>query len=783
MALITMPRSLPARLVVFVGAAVLFGMLLSGGIALMNVAELSRDATREIESGLTRASQEYLSNYIETTAGKVDLLIDQVHSEVATLAGAMQSLIDNQAAGEAIGGAIADDAKFNAALGYDATGEWAQSGPGASVLSIWGYLLDADKRPRADVAKLARDTAIFDLVSANLMASGAAKLQVYYVGPKSMPIMRTTPWSAQAQTFDRLYPGHNKANFWDFFFPGVYEGWQAWAKQPDLVPVKGDFVTETVPYVDATTGKLVVSFFHPLWTSDRRDVAGMTAADVTLEQLAAIVESVKIAETGFAFLVRSSGNVLAITSEGEKTLGLKMANAGSEQGITALDRRLQNSGQAAIAALKLPEGDSPVINHIGLEQNGAPVSHMIALRHLGARNLWTGPGAIGATQLYLGFVVPDAEIYASLNAAQEQVTAATSRIFKGQIIALILSMLMVLAAIFAISKRITAGLAELSAAARRLKEKDYSVRIKKPGGDEVGEVGVAFNSMAEDVRYHTENLEHIVADRTQELAAANAVNLALNERLKSENQRLGTELDVARRIQMMVLPKAAELAAISRLDIATYMEPADEIGGDYYDVLQVGDRIKVGIGDVTGHGLESGVLMLMVQSVARGLQEQGDGDPVKFLNVLNRAVYKNVERTESGKHLSLAFVDYGVDEVVISGQHEEVLIVRAGGAVERIDTNDLGFPIGLEPEIEAFVATKTVSFNSGDVMILYTDGINEAESPDGELFGMDRLCDSAAAHSAGSAEFICKGIVADLMAFISTQRIHDDITLVVLKHR
>ena len=120
---------------------------------------------------------------------------------------------------------------------------------------------------------------------------------------------------------------------------------------------------------------------------------------------------------------------------------------------------------------------------------------------------------------------------------------------------------------------------------------------------------------------------------------------------------------------------------------------------------------------------------------------------------------------------------------MISGQHEEILIVRQGGTVERIDTNDLGFPIGLEPDIEAFVATKAVSFNSGDVMILYTDGINEAENPAGELFGLDRLCHSALAHSSGTAEAISKGIIADLMGYISTQKVHDDITLVVLKHR
>ncbi len=116
----------------------------------------------------------------------------------------------------------------------------------------------------------------------------------------------------------------------------------------------------------------------------------------------------------------------------------------------------------------------------------------------------------------------------------------------------------------------------------------------------------------------------------EEIEEAKEEISALNTQLKSENLRLGAELDVARHIQMMVLPRATELRAVEHLEIAAYMRPADEVGGDYYDVLQNGRSLKIGIGDVTGHGLESGVLMLMVQSVARALLEAGETDPSKF---------------------------------------------------------------------------------------------------------------------------------------------------------
>ena len=88
------------------------------------------------------------------------------------------------------------------------------------------------------------------------------------------------------------------------------------------------------------------------------------------------------------------------------------------------------------------------------------------------------------------------------------------------------------------------------------------------------------------------------------------------------------------------------------------MEPADEVGGDYYDILQQDGKVKIGIGDVTGHGLESGMLMIMVQTATRVLLESNLADPVKFLDILNRSLYKNVQRMKSDKNLTLSILDY-----------------------------------------------------------------------------------------------------------------------------
>lgn len=772
--------SFRAKFILVVGSAVLIDLLISGGLALWNVQRLSRDAAEEVGHGLEQASQDYIRTYANSTAARVALLLGQVNSDVGVLAGVLQEQIDNPQRQANIGSAISATSAGSVQLTFDPKGQWAQNAPGApSVVSAWGYLLQTDHSPRPDVQAEIQASAVLDLVAPSLLKNGSSKLQMYFIGPKERPIFRTAPYTDQAQTFDRLYPGHNNANFWDFFFPGLYEAWQGWATGSIPQPVADD-VTQTAPYTDAITGKQIVSFFHPLWSADRKSVAGTAGADITLDQLAEIVENVKVAESGFGFLATSDGNVIAISKNGERTIGLRSASDAKGTGVTGLERSLKGSSQPAIA--ELADTADEQIRHLLLQQEGEAVPFMVIMKALPSVNLWE-PGHVRKDAMSLGIVVPEREIYASLFAAQAKISDATNRIVLYQILAILFSLMIVTMAVLAVSKRITGGISALAGAARRIQAQDYSVRVAVSSRDEVGEASEAFNRMAEQISYHTENLEQLVEERTAEIEDAKEEISALNAQLERENRRLGTELAVAERIQMMVLPLASELASSKDLEIAAYMSAADEVGGDYYDVLEADGRFKIGIGDVTGHGLESGVLMLMVQSVARALQEAGTTDPVKFLTDLNSALFKNIVRTRIDKHLTLAFLDYDGHDMIISGQHEEVIIVRANGTLERIETMDLGLPIGLESDISAFVSTRKIVLEKDDIIILHTDGVTEAENAEGELFGIDRLCAEAVRLHDQSADRIAAGIIDRLMAYIGSHKIHDDITLLVLRHR
>lgn len=277
-----------------------------------------------------------------------------------------------------------------------------------------------------------------------------------------------------------------------------------------------------------------------------------------------------------------------------------------------------------------------------------------------------------------------------------------------------------------------------------------------------------------------------ITDRKQAEAAliqANQQITHLNHQLEQENLRMSAELEVTRRLQSMILPREEELNQIVGLEIAGFMQPAAEVGGDYYDVLQDEGKIRIGIGDVTGHGLESSMVMLMVQTAVRTLIAHGESDLVKLLNTVNRLVYENTRRMRSHKNMTLAILEYEAGILRLTGQHEELIIVRTDGTIEPIDTCNLGFPLGLESDISHFIAEAKVNLNPGDIAVLYTDGITEAINLKKEQYGLERLHTLLTQVRGCHAHEICKVIIADVMSHVDKQKVFDDITLLVLKRK
>src|SRR3954452_4862703 len=271
---------------------------------------------------------------------------------------------------------------------------------------------------------------------------------------------------------------------------------------------------------------------------------------------------------------------------------------------------------------------------------------------------------------------------------------------------------LILAALFqrTISKPI---LRLLETEKRVSKHKDYSLHVEKDADDEVGKLIDGFNEMLTEIR----------------------------ERDAEIQRKHDQEMALARSIQTSVLPKSFEL---SGFDISAIMLSAEEVGGDFYEFRPItGGGAWIGVGDVTGHGVTSGLIMMMAQSMFTVLCEQHQGNgatPAKFLALLNRAMFYNLKaRLDQDKFMTMVIAKIHNDgRMVFAGAHTDLLVFRAKNAsVERIATE--GLWLGIEKEIESQTVDRTVVLELGDVALFHTDGVTEERDAKGECYDVERL--------------------------------------------
>jgi sigma-B regulation protein RsbU (phosphoserine phosphatase) len=175
--------------------------------------------------------------------------------------------------------------------------------------------------------------------------------------------------------------------------------------------------------------------------------------------------------------------------------------------------------------------------------------------------------------------------------------------------------------------------------------------------------------------------------------------------------------------------------------------------------------------------------MMMTQTVIRTLLIHGETDLTKFLNTVNQVIHNNAQRMQIDKIMTLVLLEYHAGKLRISGQHEEVIIIRKEGRVECLDTLELGIFMGLRNDASQFFYETTISLEPGDSVILYTDGITEARNLETNMYGQKRLCQVISESWKGSAEQIKNAVIKDVYRYIGKQEILDDITLLVFKRR
>ena len=254
---------------------------------------------------------------------------------------------------------------------------------------------------------------------------------------------------------------------------------------------------------------------------------------------------------------------------------------------------------------------------------------------------------------------------------------------------------------------------------------------------------------------------------------------ALHYKDLAEKERMDEEMKMGRQIQMSLLPQ--EIPQVSGLNIQGLMQPAKEIGGDYYDFITLPDKenLTIVIGDVSGKGVAAGLLMSMAKATIHTLSKEGFM-PREILLRTNQFLYQHIGGQKFMTLLYLLWQSQTKTLVYSSAGHEHILIFHSvNGEVEAIISG--GFMLGMIEDVDMFLEEKQVQLQSHDKILLYTDGVTEAENASRDRFGLERLKETFAKHSQKPANELMQAVKGEVYSFIGDHPQYDDITLVVME--
>jgi len=248
---------------------------------------------------------------------------------------------------------------------------------------------------------------------------------------------------------------------------------------------------------------------------------------------------------------------------------------------------------------------------------------------------------------------------------------------------------------------------------------------------------------------------------------------AAAERLEAE-RLAAQELEIAKRVQAGLFPQ--RLPPMRTLEYAGTCIQARQVGGDYYDFLDIGqDRLGLLIGDISGKGIAAAILMANLQANLRSQCAVALDQPERLLSSVNQLFYEN---TSESAYATLFFAEYN-DRTqhlrYVNCGHLCALLLRSEGALERLESTTT--VLGLFKDWDCSVGERRLA--AGDTVAFYTDGITESFSGGGEEFGERRLTEALRRHHDEPVEALVNSIVGEVREFSPHQ--HDDITLIVAK--
>lgn len=488
-------------------------------------------------------------------------------------------------------------------------------------------------------------------------------------------------------------------------------------------PMELDHPIWTEPYFDEGGGNVLMTTFSAPFHRNG-EVIGVTTADVALDNLNEEVATISNTLGGHAFVVSTGGRLLA---------GPDAGKLGELKSIYDLAEEKKRIDLLDLAGRMTGRGTGIV--RINDWNTGKPA--WVAFHPV------EGPGWSFAV------MIPEEQALAPLR----EMARHEAYMAMGELVGLVIIVWLLVIGL-------TRPLRKLAAGAAQLASGDLSVRVEgiKPG-DEIGDLAESFNNMVSELNRYVDELTTTTAAK----------------------ERIESELDLASEIQQSILPQTyPAFPDIDNLDAFARTIPARWVGGDFYDYFLIDDdHVGIVVADVSGKGVASALFMTISRTLIKNAATH-HVDPVMALNEVNRQI---VPENEAMMFVTVFYAVYRLSTgrlYYANAGHNPPLIRRASGEVEELPPMG-GMAVGVFDDLG--LKNVHMDLEPGDVLLLYTDGLNEAINPAEEMYGLERAKGWLARTEIKTAPEMIDDLIDDWRAFTGEVEQFDDLTLLVFKCR